>query len=652
MASPSGKPDLTEEDVQEVGPPSTTEEQPEQPELAKEKTAEPTKEDVQDVQIHLIGEESAIDPLPVKHRADEVSYWDDASFSEPTEKREGIEKAEESQTMPPEGESTGPAPEVLEPPLPLSGLVSLYEESNSLRQNVDAMVTNVDGYGFTLVPSVPLKGRELRELIRDQMALTGSEPSEADLDARIGEIQREAAVERRRLKSFFAFSADESFTELRRKSREDMEVLGNWAWEVLRDDEGNIARFVQVPFYTTRITREDEPQEVTVKRKVDPVTYEEFKEERRFRRFVQIVEFDKVWFKEFGDPRLISKKDGRIVDEKEMAERVAQDPEKDGPATEILHYKIHAIRGEYGLPRWIGNLPSIRGSRLAEEVNLFYFHNKAIPPMIIFVENGRLQSGAVKRLTDFMNQVKGDTQKFWRIAVLEGESGDAARKRGVSWSGNAKFKIEKLSTEQLQDALFQNYDERNRDKVGESFRLPRLLRGDVRDFNRATAQTAKAFAEEQVFQPERDRFDAWINRILGPELDMKYWEFKSLSSIVRDPFALTEMTEKLVKSNVLIPAEGREIAQDIFNREFDEIEEPWTQKPIPITLSTMRLAVKGKAEEEPTLEQVLDSFTKNRNALGLGRPGEAIDLKATVTRLLEIQDALTRESVLPDEEED
>ena len=53
----------------------------------------------------------------------------------------------------------------------------------------------------------------------------------------------------------------------------------------------------------------------------------------------------------------------------------------DGPATEILHFRVHNPRSAYGVPRWIGNLLAVLGSRQAEEVNFLYFENKSVPPL-------------------------------------------------------------------------------------------------------------------------------------------------------------------------------------------------------------------------------------------------------------------------------
>ena len=102
---------------------------------------------------------------------------------------------------------------------------------------------------------------------------------------------------------------------------------------------------------------------------VEPVpvslfAYQSIRRRRRFRRFVQVFEGQLVYFKEFGDPRIVSRKTGRAFPS--VAELTGANPD-DGPATEMLHFAIHNPRSSYGVPRWIGNLPSVLGSRQSEE---------------------------------------------------------------------------------------------------------------------------------------------------------------------------------------------------------------------------------------------------------------------------------------------
>jgi Bacteriophage capsid portal protein len=127
--------------------------------------------------------------------------------------------------------------------------------------------------------------------------------------------------------------------------------------------------------------------------------------------------------------------------------------------------------------------------------------------------------------------------------------------------------------------------------VGAAFRLPRLLRGDSRDFNRAVADAQLRFAEDQVFQPERDEFDFLINRKLLADMGIRFWRFRSQTPVTRDPERMTQMVEKLVRVGVLTPEEGRLLAGDIFNREFRKIGDDWTKRPITLTLAGIQTGV-------------------------------------------------------------
>ena len=73
----------------------------------------------------------------------------------------------------------------------------------------------------------------------------------------------------------------------------------------------------------------------------------------------------------------------------------------------------------------------------------------------------------------------------------------------------------------------------------------------MRDFNRSTAAASVDFAEVQVFGPIRQQFDWFINKHILPVIGAKYHVFQSNAPSVRDPSALAEMIERLVKASVI-----------------------------------------------------------------------------------------------------
>ncbi|MCP4678726.1 MAG: phage portal protein [Deltaproteobacteria bacterium] len=480
----------------------------------------------------------------------------------------------------------------LEPPYDPEVLCSLMEHSNSLRQNIDAYAVNIDGFGHRFEPAIDFDEEDsdsrvaeciyLERLADEEGALPDDavlEPSPEEVAARKKELQHLAKAEWARLDAFFDFcSADCSFVELRRRTRQDLETTGNAFWEVLRNGRGDIARLVYVPSYTVRLMSLDTmPVEITERVRISPVTYEATTTRRRLRRYIQIQDAEEVYFKSFGDRRVVSKKTGLVH---ETIQELRKADGTDASATEIIHFSVHSPRSPYGVPRWIGTLLSVLGSRSAEEVNYYYFENKSVPPLALLVSGGSLSDESIPRIEKFIEENLKGKKNFHKILILEAEGGG-----GSNEANKTKIELKPLTDAQQQDALFQDYDERNVDKVGASFRVPRLLRGESRDFNRAVADAQLRFAEDQVFQPERDNFDFLINRKLLSDMGIRFWKFRSQTPVTRDPERLTAMVEKLVRVGVLTPEEGRVLASDIFNRELRKISDDWVKRPITLTLA-------------------------------------------------------------------
>lgn len=496
----------------------------------------------------------------------------------------------------------------LTPPYAPDNLCSLLENSNALRQNIDSYATNIDGYGHRFVPAIDLNDSEADNKIADALFIekvydarkiqgavdpsTIPQPTAEEIKKRKDAMVLEMRVERVMLENFFDFaSIDQSFVGLRMRTRLDKELMGYAFWEVVRNDLNEIVELKYVPAYTMRLLPAGDWVDAVVKTRVSAVRYDEQPRRRRFRRYVQIDGAKTVWFKEFGDRRVMSAKTGRYYDTLEIlqaSEAVKnrnQTPaqvaaNKPIPATEVMEFKVHTPRGAYGVPRWIGNLLAVLGSRSAEEVNYFYFDNKAIPSMIVAAEGGTLTSESIDELKRVFAEDLRGKQNFHQCLVIQGipfenQSGDKAD------SSKMRIRFQPLQNQQISDALFQEYDKRNRDKVGEAFRLPRLLRGDVQDVNRATADASLLFAEAQVFSPERKEFDHMINRTLMADLGAKYHTFESRGPEIKDPSALSAALAQL-GPKWLTGSEVRQFAGDVLGHELKDIDEPWTKQPFEV----------------------------------------------------------------------
>lgn len=514
----------------------------------------------------------------------------------------------------------------IQPPLDPVALANLFEMSGSLRSNVDAYSVNIDSFGHSLEPvidpdaddaeekiklaitqermlgldeqgnSTEPTDEEVAKLLKKMMAGEVDDPiddpgevappSSEEVQKRLASIRREMVRERIAADKFFAFVAfEESFESLRMKTRQDLEITGNAYWEVLRNQAGEVVQFDHVPGYSVRLQPQEEtPQTVMMDVRATVITPKQEPVQKRFRKYVQVANgavkgANLVWFKEYGDPRVYSSRTGKQYEDARELERKEKGVR---PATELIHFKIHNSRSVYGLPRWVSEMLSVIGSRHADEVNLAYFENKSVPPMAILVSGGRLVKEDVTRLENYIkNEIRGK-RNFHKIMLLEAETTDGGMP-GLA-TGRTRIEIKPLTDAQNGDAQFMKYKEANTDAIGSVFRLPRLLRGDARDFNRATAQTSLEFTEQQVFAPLRKDFDHFINRQILPALGINFWTFRSKGPDFSDPTKMLEAINNAAEAAYLTPEELRSLASQAFGVEFAKLDQDWVTRPIALTL--------------------------------------------------------------------
>ena len=477
-------------------------------------------------------------------------------------------------------------------------LIKVFEESNCLRQMVDAYAVNVYGTGWVIEPVIDLDSEGADQEVSDAMyaerldtwIAEGSEgdlpeePTEDEVVDRMNSLRLQLKREMFIAEAFFrSCSVDQSFISLCRMAGTDKEITGNAYWECIRSKDGRLARLSFMPSTQTRLcTVIQEPVVVNERRYVSPIKYEDIEIEHRFRQYMMEVAQTVVYFKEFGDPRVMSRKTGKVfADEKTMYRELNLDENTttDGPANEVLHFRVPSVRTPYGIPRWIGVLLEIMGSRAAGEINYDYFDSKGMPPFLILMSGGHLSAASEKLLTDFFaDRVRG-RENFHRGVMLQSTPNLDADGRPQ----DVKMQIERLSSEQTKDSLFQGYDAANIEKVGAMFRLPQLLRGVVKDVNKASAKATLQFAEEQVFGPERLEFDWTVNNNIVNDLGLTLVKFRSNGIQTSDPVILTEMIEKMMTVGGLTINEARALLSQVFKKRFPPIDQFWANQPLELT---------------------------------------------------------------------
>ena len=430
--------------------------------------------------------------------------------------------------------------EAIRPPYDFASLALYPEICDSLSQSIDVMKTNVDGFGWELVPH-------------------GVYQSRKDKDTSAADEEKD------RLSMLFNYpnsNLGQDLTGLCEPLREDYEAQGNAAMEVVRSRQGNIAELYYAPIMLMRLTPKDTEFTRFVQKVPDESgEYRDVVRFKRFRRIVQITDSNrKCYFKEFGDPRVISPETGAVI---------AKSGQVKGAASEIIWFSQGCSYSPYGVPRWVANMMGILGGRKAESVNYSFFDNKSIPPLLITVSGGSLSPESLTILQDaFRHEIKG-IKNFHKALVLDAEPADIGEVEGEK-AANVRIEAKPLTQFIQSDAQFLKYRDAIDASIAGSFRFSQIFRGKTKgEFNRATVFEAVRAGEQQVFIPERRKFDRIITNTILAGMGIKYWDFRTKGAITTDyPAILKAITG--VKEALPV-AVIHEIVAEMRNKEVGDI---------------------------------------------------------------------------------
>lgn len=424
--------------------------------------------------------------------------------------------------------------DIIEPPYNLKELKMMGDYSSILQQCIDAYKTNIIEFGIEPEFKIDINSEDVED-----------------------EVKEQARKEWTRLDEFIRYlNLDESPEVILGYVIDDKEKTGNGYIEIIRNTVGDPVGIEYVDTQYMRVCKK------TTHEEIEYTILEDGKEKKvkrwkQFRRYVQMVGGKKVYFKEYGDPRIMNKATGKFDDNTPENLR----------ANEVFHFKIGS--GTYGKPRWIGTLISLYGARKAEELNLTYFSNGRHIPAAITVSNGKLDDTSYKELQTYMNELQG-TDGAHKFLLLEAMGTvEESQIHGDEKITPAKVEIKSLAEILQQDALFLDYDENTRTKIRSAFRLPPLYTGEAQEFSRATADTARKVTEEQVFQPERKGLARVLNTLFLEPLGLNYVKLAVKGADFHDPVEIAEVLEPFIRAGAVAPNDLRDLLGQVLGKKVD-----------------------------------------------------------------------------------
>jgi PBSX family phage portal protein len=444
--------------------------------------------------------------------------------------------------------------EILEPLYNLQELKLIGEYSTILQQCVEAYRVNILGFGLVPKYRFDYNAKDTKD-----------------------ELKNKADQEWTRLDEFIQYlNYDEEAETILGYALEDREKMGNGYIEVLRDSLNRPSGIEYADGQYIRVCKRTVPEEVeyTLTENGQPRKIMRW---RTFRKYVQMINGKKVYFKEYGDPRPMNLTTGKF--DESTPENLQ--------ASELIHFKIGS--GTYGVPRWVGHIVHQYGARKAEELNYLYFKQGRHIPAAVIVENGMLSADSEAQLQEYMNGLEGsdNAHKFLLLEAEGIEQGNVAA--GEEKVTPVKVQIKSLAEILQQDALFLEYDEKSRDKLRSSFRLPPIYTGESKDYNKATADTARKITEEQVFEPERKIITGKLNTLFLPDLDLFHVEASLKGPNFGDPIETAKALSPLISAGAAVPNDLRDLLGELLGKELEALPDEYNV-PFPVVMNSLQQA--------------------------------------------------------------
>jgi capsid portal protein len=109
----------------------------------------------------------------------------------------------------------------------------------------------------------------------------------------------------------------------------------------------------------------------------------------------------------------------------------------------------------------------------------------------------------------------------------------------------------------IQEGSFKEYRKQNRDDILVAHQVPLSKLGGGDSSNIAAALAQDRTFKEQVSRPAQDKLNKMINKIIREKTDILDFKFNELT--LTDEIAQSQIIERYIKSQVMLPNEARTI---------------------------------------------------------------------------------------------
>jgi len=279
---------------------------------------------------------------------------------------------------------------LIAPPYPPMTLLNLYESNSIFWRCVNQLAIDVAGLGWSMKVR-PDKKDNKEELKRINDFLIRPNP-------------------------------EDSFRAILKQLLIDWGSVGYFGMEVARNNKGDIVDIYHVPAHTLKVHKSK-------------------------KKYAQIRNNQKAWFKRFGEQKNISSKTGEEIKGRGK-----------NKANELIFYKNYYPKSDfYGVPNIISAVGDVIGLIGLRDYNLAFFENFGVPAALIVLE-GEWEEGSQKTVSDFLNKELRGTENAHRTLVVEQPE-------------SCKFHYTKLSVD-VKEGSFKLYEKARQEDILVAYSMP------------------------------------------------------------------------------------------------------------------------------------------------------------------------------------
>ena len=379
--------------------------------------------------------------------------------------------------------------EVAEPYYNLGNLAELYDTNPFHASAIDAKTDSVVGLGYRFRYSSKVL-KQLEKIAKKDDGAERKRVFELKLDDKRDKFEE----------YIDSTNSEHSIQEILQRIYMDRLIMGNAYIEVGRSKDGSISYIGHVS-----------PVHIRIRKRRDG--------------YVQMVRGKTVFFRNFGD-------------------RKTKDPINGDPnPNELLHIRRYSPKDDYyGLPESTSTITAMAGMKFAEQYNIDFFENKAVPRYIIKSRGLILGDTEQNELLKFFEtNLKGSPHRTIYIPIPSGNDKD----------------IDFVPVETgKQDGHFLQYIRDSTQFILSRHRVPQARIGlSSAATSQAESREAEKTFKETVCQPEQRMIEYNLNKIIKELTDLFEFQLKEYSLTDEDTQSIIH--ERYLRWGVLLPDEIR-----------------------------------------------------------------------------------------------